>query len=97
MGRHNNTDRDGHRDWRHIKAAHADVRQARATAILQQSGIPFEVHNGGYRFRFTEPGRPVIDYYPPTGRWQVIDTRDWHTGGAHAFLEWYRQQQGAQP
>lgn len=62
------------------------------TATLKAAGIPFALANGGETLVIREAGMPRIDFYPSTGRWRCIDRQKTYSGGATAFLKWYRSQ-----
>lgn len=62
------------------------------TAVIEESGIPFESSNNGQSLMFREKGKPQVDFYPSTGRWQLVKTNKIINGGAEAFLNWYRRQ-----
>lgn len=55
--------------------------------ILRLSGIPFVERPEACLFR--EDGKPLVDFYPSTGRWRVIGGVGSFRGGARAFLGWY--------
>ena len=62
------------------------------TAIIEASGIPFTVSDEGRCLSFRETGKPMVDFYPETGRWRRMKPK-WVGGlGAEAFLNWYRAQ-----
>jgi hypothetical protein len=62
-------------------------------AALADSGIPHRVANRGETLLFREDGKPRCDFYPSTGRWRVVNARETFSGGAVAFLAWYRRQE----
>lgn len=53
------------------------------------SGIPYQSVNFGDCLLFREHGRPVVDFYPSTGRWRTPGIKRTFSGGAGAFLTWY--------
>jgi hypothetical protein len=58
---------------------------------LRASGVPFEERPEACLFR--APGKPLVDFYPSTGRWRVVaGQRKTFRGGAVAFLAWYAKQ-----
>jgi hypothetical protein len=62
------------------------------TLLIKASGIPFTVSDGGRCLSFREPGKPMVDFYPYTGRWRRMKPK-WVGGlGAEKFLLWYRAQ-----
>lgn len=69
--------------------------------ILEKSGIPFTYNRNSKlastKCLFRNPNEPEVDFYPETGRWRT--TGDYGprkifsgSGGAKAFLLWYRNQ-----
>lgn len=73
---------------------HAEWKAANLEA-LRKSGIPFEERPEACLFR--APGKPLVDFYPSTGRWRVVaGQRKTLRGGAVAFLAWYAKQGAAQ-
>ena len=61
--------------------------------ILMESNVKFRATNNGETLLFREPDKPKVDFYPSTGRRRVARVKDTFSGGAHAFLAWYRKQQ----
>jgi len=78
-----------------------ELRQARHQnwkadnlAILAQAGIPCRATNHHECICFREAGKPKVDFYPSTGRWRVVGgVSETFSGGATAFLAWYRKQE----
>lgn len=82
-----------------------DKARTENLALLRESGLRFAERPDAVLFR--EPGKPRVDFYPPTGRWRLVgegpDRRfrccqrgeDGRTfrGGARAFLAWYAKQE----
>ena len=69
-----------------------EQRRRENTALVEASGIPFAVHDEGRCLSFRETGKPMVDFYPETGRWRQMKPK-WVGGlGAEAFLNWYRAQ-----
>lgn len=63
------------------------------TLAINESGIPYL--DRGETFCFREESKPKVDFYPSTGRWRVVGTREPQkakSGGARKFLDWYRRQ-----
>jgi len=58
--------------------------------IIRDSGIPYSGTDLAYLFR--EDGKPVVDFYPSTGRWRVPHDNKTYKGGAKSFLKWYEKQ-----
>jgi hypothetical protein len=63
-------------------------------AALDKSGLAFTVTNHGENLCFREHGKPMVDFYPSTGRWRTVGARRSKTyrGGAAAFFAWYAKQ-----
>lgn len=71
--------------------------------ILEDSGIPFNLNDIESVAMFREDGKPMVDFYPSTGRWRIVGqggtpgimmpTRDMtqFRKGARSFLNWYKQ------
>lgn len=79
----------------HRQAQHEEWRQ-RNTNIIATSGVSFRSANHGETFCFRERGKPMVDFYPSTGRWRVVGAKSrTFRGGAEAFLRWYEKQSGA--
>ena len=71
-----------------------EQRRRENTALVEASGIPFTVSDEGRCLSFREAGKPMVDFYPETGRWRRMKPK-WVGGlGAEAFLNWYRVQAG---
>ncbi len=67
-------------------------RRRENTELVEASGIPFTVSDEGRCLSFRETGKPMVDFYPETGRWRRMKPK-WVGGlGAQAFLNWYRAQ-----
>ena len=61
-------------------------------ALIEASGIPHTISDEGRCLSFREMGKPMVDFYPETGRWRRMKPK-WVGGlGAQAFLDWYRAQ-----
>ena len=73
----------------HRQQQHADWKQ-KNTAILESGGLNLTVTNYGETILFRESGKPMVDFYPSTGRWRVAGVTRTFRGGADAFLNWYR-------
>jgi hypothetical protein len=41
---------------------------------------------------FREPNKPMVNFYPSTGRWRLPQQNITMRGGAKAFLVWYGKQ-----
>lgn len=59
------------------------------TALLEASGLDFRSTNSGECLLFREPGKPVVDFYPSTGRWRLPKIGRTMGGHAQRFLIWY--------
>jgi hypothetical protein len=69
-----------------------EQRRRENTALIEASGISFTVSDEGRCLSFRERGKPMVDFYPETGRWRRMKPK-WVGGlGAEAFLNWYRAQ-----
>jgi hypothetical protein len=71
------------------KEHHAKMRP-RNTDIIAESGEHHEVRNDGDVFIFRDTGS-VVQFYPAKGSWYDQKSGKYHTGGAAAFLKWYRK------
>lgn len=77
----------------HTRQRHKQMHDENRRLLLA-SGIPFR--DKGEALLFRNPGSPLADFYPSTGRWTVIgrmgrfDGLSVLRGGASAFLAWYR-------
>jgi len=58
---------------------------------IKQSRIPFRVASREC-YVFREVGKPKVDFYPSTGRWRNLQTGKTFSGGATAFIIWYKKQ-----
>ncbi len=83
------TMREEYRAHKAQKQATRDWRRDRNWSVLNACRIPFELRNDGEAVLFRQPGKPAADFYPSTGRWRSGERT--YTGGAHAFLDWYRR------
>lgn len=63
---------------------------------LKNSGLKYEKSNNGQECLFRESGKPVVNFYPSTGRWYLPHENRTMKGGAEKFIEWYRGQQQCQ-
>jgi len=75
----------------HRQAQHADWKR-RNMQVLSDSGAIFTVTNNGETLLFRMTGYPMVDFYPSTGRWRVAGVKKTFSGGATAFLVWYKKQ-----
>jgi hypothetical protein len=65
--------------------------------MIRNAGIPCDIKEEVVLFR--ESKKPMIDFYPSTGRWRIVGGRKQSSaisGGAKKFLEWYRKQEQKQ-
>lgn len=76
----NKEKQERHAEWKRLN-----------TAVLKESGIPFRIA-GPESFLFREPNKPVVDFYPSTGRWRTPKDGRTYRGGAKAFISWYKKQ-----
>jgi hypothetical protein len=66
-------------------------------ATLRSSGLTFRETNNGETILFREKSKPMVDFFPSTGRWRIVGRHPkTFRGGARAFLPWYKKQ-GATP
>lgn len=72
------------------KQRHAEWKRENLR-LLDESGIPF-VRRTEETCLFRQHGYPKCDFYPSTGRWRVAGKAGTFSGGAMAFLNWYRRQ-----
>jgi len=76
----------------HTQAKHAEWKE-KNMRILSDSGAIFTVTNNGETLLFRMTGYPKVDFYPSTGRWRIVGgVRKAFSGGATAFLTWYKKQ-----
>jgi hypothetical protein len=75
----------------HTQAKHAEWKQ-KNMRVLSESGAIFTVTNTGETLLFRMAGYPKADFYPSTGRWRVVGVKKTFSGGATAFLTWYKKQ-----
>ena len=62
-------------------------------AILNDAkDVTYKSSNGGESLLFRQYGMPKVDFYPSTGRWRAAGIQRTFSGGATAFLVWYRKQ-----
>lgn len=62
------------------------------TLIIEASGLPNTPSDEGRCLSLRQTGKPMVDFYPETGRWRRMKPK-WVGGlGAQAFLDWYRAQ-----
>ena len=81
---------DMYRDWnKKKKSDHAKWKEANLK-ILRASNIPFKERPESCLFR--EEGKPLVDFFPSTGRWRLPRENKNFRGGAKAFLTWYNRQ-----
>lgn len=80
---------------REARRAERDDRDVVNRAAIKASGIPYV--DKGTMLMIREKGKAGIDFYPGTGRWRVVGrvidrvrVPTW-SGGAGAFLAWYRR------
>ena len=66
--------------------------------ILYNDNLDFLIENMSGRFQiketvllFRENGKPKVDFYPHTGRWQIPNKNELRSGGAEDFLKWYNK------
>jgi hypothetical protein len=82
--------------WRenrkNFKAKHA-ANKVLNTQEIVTSGLPHEIKNAGEHIIITAEGKPRVDFWPSSGRWQCQGRI--YNGGARSFLNWYRKQEVA--
>jgi len=82
--------------WKDYKAYTKDMRaksKKENMRIIVASGLPFRIMNQMYDcIRFDIDGKPVVDFYPGTGRWQIIKEHRVLHGGAESFVNWFKKQ-----
>lgn len=72
--------------WNHTDAVEAIGKWAKEHGVERVSLQPHPA------FRFNEPGVPMVDYYPSTGRWRMVEVGAGATcgrGNVKKFLSWY--------
>jgi len=59
-------------------------------AVLKAAGLTeYKTRNQGTVLLFRQSGKPVVDFYPGTGRWRSGNKT--YEGGASAFMAWYNR------
>lgn len=71
------------------KERHAN-NKVRNLQILRDSGLEFAERPEACLFRGVD--KPKVDFFPSTGRWRVPALNRTFSGGAEAFIAWYRKQ-----
>ena len=69
-------------------------------AVMKQSDIQYGVKNNGQvlivnevsKYKYHLTGKPQVQFWPSTGRWRARGKT--FSGGAKAFLNWYKKQRG---
>lgn len=87
------SENDEPRYWRKFKRDRQELHRQWAAAnkeILDKSGLPFEERPDSVILR--EAGKPRVNFFLTTGRWQNIDTGKLYSGGAEQFIAWYKLQ-----
>ena len=72
------------------KLRHAFWKESN-TNLIRSAGLTFESRNQGETLIFRSAGKPAVDFYPSTGRWQLVHSKRVMRGGAQAFLRWYEE------
>lgn len=81
---------DNFHDMRELRKKRHEEWERINLPIIEKCEFKSEVSaNGTIMFRIE--GKPYADFYPTTGRWQVCKTHVVMTGGAEAFLKWFRE------
>lgn len=82
--------------WRVVRAQTRAKRRdnrVKNLALLEKSGVPFTLTNHGEDTLFREPGKPPVNFWLSTGKWRItLPGGKTMSGGAKAFLGWYRKQ-----
>jgi hypothetical protein len=73
---------------------HAGWKAENMEFLKTKSGLWWIEKGGGETLLFREEGMPKVDFYPSTGRWRVAGVQKTFSGGAQAFVAWYRDQKG---
>lgn len=61
------------------------------TKVIAICEFTFTITNNGETILFRIPGKPMVDFYPSTGRWYLPNKGQVFSGGAHKFLDWFRE------
>ncbi len=79
--------------WRTEKQSRHERWCRENTAEIKAAGIPIAKETWTSLI-FRIPGKPMVDFYPHTGRWRVVGPKQskTHNGGAKAFLAWFAKQ-----
>jgi hypothetical protein len=64
--------------------------------IIERAKLKYDARTNGWALTmlFREPGKPKVNFWCSTGRWQDLETKRVYGGGARKFLEWYKKQGG---
>jgi hypothetical protein len=69
-----------------------EARRLDNMALIEASGLAYTPSDEGRCLSFRQTGKPMVDFYPETGRWRRMKPK-WVGGlGAQAFLDWYQAQ-----
>lgn len=79
---------EGLQEMRELKRQRHNKWQRDNMQIIAASGLQYTVREHSLLFR--EEGKPKVDFYPSTGRWQ--SSGQTHSGGAKKFIAWYKAQ-----
>ena len=85
-------------DW--VRKKHKEYFYPINVRIIEQSGLRYGLSNDGSVIMFREKGKPMVDFYPSSGRWRIVGTATIQkmqpapkeSRGAKAFLNWYERQ-----
>jgi len=61
------------------------------TNLIRAAGFAFDVLKDGEVLAFRAEGKPSVNFNTTTGRWIALANGRIHTGGAQAFIRWYRE------
>lgn len=77
----------------HRQQQHADWKRRNMMALNRAVAGRFTSTNYGETLCFRESGKPMVDFYPSTGRWRIVGANSQtFRGGAESFLRWYEKQ-----
>ncbi len=81
------------REWRTNKQERHSKWAEDNAEIIKASGIPIAKATWTSLI-FRIPGKPMVDFYPHTGRWRITGPKQSKTysGGARSFLAWFAKQ-----
>lgn len=83
------------RELKEVKKEQRQYRYEKNLEILKNHSSKIKYKHKHTVCLFREKGKPLVDFYPHTGRWKVVgkeNTGHVYRGGAKPFLNWYEKQ-----